>query len=119
MELLTQLVGKTVVDHQGERFGKLAEVVVSPSDPLPVVSAYQVRTEDGAVFVPAENLAVARDLREFQLNRPITQIQPYRIDEHDFSLVRDVLDKQIVDVHDYRVVRVNDIRLDSLAGGRL
>jgi CBS domain-containing protein len=119
MELLTQLVGKPVVDHKGERFGKLAELIVSPSEPLPFVSAYQVKTEDGAVHIPSENLPVGADLREFQLNRPITQIQPYRIDEHDFSLVRDVLDKQIVDVHDYRVVRVNDIGLERLADGRL
>jgi magnesium transporter len=119
MEYLTQLIGKTVIDTAGERFGKLAEVVVAPAEPLPLVAAYQVRTEDGAVFVPWDALRVGHDMREFELTRPITQIQPYLIREHDFSLVRDVLDKQIVDVHDYRVVRVNDIRLDSLAGGRL
>lgn len=119
MEYLTHLIGKPVLDHKGERFGKLAEVVVSPSDPLPVVAAYQVRTEDGAVFVPEDALDIDGDAREYRLRRPMTQIQPYKIEEHDFSLMRDVLDKQIVDVHDYRVVRVNDIGLDHLADGRL
>ena len=119
MEYLTQLIGKTVLDTDGERFGKLAEVVVSPAEPLPSVAAYQVKTEDGALFVPWDALNVGTDSREFRLRRPVPEIQPYQIAAQDFSLVRDVLDKQIVDVHDYRVVRVNDVRLEMLPTGRL
>ncbi len=119
MEYLTQLIGKTVDDTQGERFGKLAEVVVTPGEPLPLIAAYQVKTEDGALFVPWDGLTLDDDGREFRLSRPVTEIQPYQINAQDFSLVRDVLDKQIVDVHDYRVVRVNDIRLEKLPNGRL
>lgn len=119
MEYLTQLIGKTVVDESGERFGKVSEVVVSPGEPLPLVAAYQVKTEDGALFVPWDALAISHEAHEFPLRRPITDIPPYQIAAQDFSLVRDVLDKQIVDVHDYRVVRVNDIRLEPLANGRL
>ncbi len=119
MKYLTQLLGKTVTDGSGERFGRVAEVVVAPADPLPLVAAYQVKTEDGAVFVPWDALLVQPDAREFALARPVLQIQPYQIAEHDFSLARDVLDKQIVDVHDYRVVRVNDVRLAEMPSGRL
>ena len=119
MEYLTQLIGKTVDDADGERFGRLTEVVVSPAEPLPLVAAYQVKTEDGAFFVPWDGLAVSSEGREFRLSRPVAQIPPYQIHPQDFSLVRDVLDKQIVDVHDYRVVRVNDIRLQKLPSGRL
>lgn len=119
MKYLTQLLGRTVTHEGGERFGKVAEVVVAPADPLPLVAAYQVKTEDGAVFVPWDALHVLSGSREFALARPILQIQPYQIAEQDFSLARDVLDKQIVDVHDYRVVRVNDVRLQAMPGGRL
>ncbi len=119
MEYLTQLIGKVVDDSDGERFGKLVEVVITPAEPLPLVAAYQVKTEDGALFVPYEALTLNPDGREFSLNRPVPDIRPYQIQAQDFSLVRDVLDKQIVDVHDYRVVRVNDIRLEKLSDGRL
>jgi magnesium transporter len=119
MEYVTQLIGKAVLDQKGERFGRIAEIVITPAEPLPLVAAYQVKTEDGALFVPWDSLTVASDAREFTLNRPVSQIPPYQIREHDFSLVRDVLDKQIVDVHDFRVVRVNDIRLQPLPSGRL
>ncbi len=118
MEYVTQLIGRVVLEQDGERFGKIAEIVVTPAEPLPLVAACQVRTEDGAVFLPWDALDTG-DGREFKLRRPALQIPPYQIREHDFSLVRDVLDKQIVDVHDFRVVRVNDIRLQELPSGGL
>ena len=108
-----------MVDPSGERFGKIAEVVASPSEPFPICSAFQVRTDDGAMFIPTSSIDFSNDGKMFALRSPFTHIPPYQIRENDFSLVRDVLDKQIVDVHDYRVVRVNDIRLEHLADGRL
>lgn len=119
MNYLTQLIGKKVVDETGETFGKLMEVVVTPGEPLPIVTAFQVKTANGAMFVPAEALDLPPGAKELPLNRPAARIQPYQIRDHDFSLVRDVLDKQIVDVHDYRVVRVNDVRLEPLRDGRM
>ena len=107
------------MDTDDERFGKLVEVVVAPGEPLPLIAAYQVKTEDGALFIPWDGLNLSSNGREFRLSRPVTEIKPYQINAQDFSLVRDVLDKQIVDVHDYRVVRVNDIRLEKLPNGRL
>lgn len=115
MEYLSQLIGKPVNDHAGERFGRLAEIIVSPADPFPLVSAFQVKTEGGgAVFIPWDAFDIVTDNRDFRITRPFTQIIQYKIEEQDFSLVRDVLDKQIVDIHDYRVVRVNDIRLEQI-----
>lgn len=69
MEYLTQLIGKIVVDTTGERFGKPAEVVVTPGEPFPLVAAYQVKTKDGALFVPWDRLDVGADSREFSLRR--------------------------------------------------
>ncbi len=119
MKYLTQLIGKTVVHPSGERLGKVIEVVVTPDDPLPTISALQIKTDDGGTFLPASSIAITFDGRECKLKVPFTQIAPYQIRDDDFSLVRDVLDRQIVDVHDYRVVRVNDITLDTLPDGRL
>lgn len=119
MQYLTQLIGRPVADGAGGRFGTVAEVVVSPGDPLPLVAAYQVKTAQGTRFVPAGDLGPDPDGRGLRLTRPAAEVTAYQIQPADFSLARDVLDKQIVDVHDYRVVRVNDIRLETLANGRM
>ncbi len=45
------------------------------------------------------------------LNKRLADIVPYQLGEHDLHLVRDVLDKQIIDTDGMRVVRVNDLEL--------
>jgi CBS domain-containing protein len=116
VEYLSQLIGKPVSDVGGEQLGRLTEVIVTPAEPYPVVHAVQVRTEDGALFLPYTELDLRKESHEFRLRNPLNAVQSYMPQADDFSLVRDVLDKQIVDVHDYRVVRVNDIRLDAEPG---
>lgn len=118
MEYLSQMLGKPVLDRGGERIATITEVIISPHDPLPRVVAFQVKTEDGALFLPYSSLEISPDQKSYSLARPINEIRQYMPQPQDFSLVRDVLDKQIVDVHDYRVVRVNDIRLAPTHQGK-
>jgi CBS domain-containing protein len=117
MEYLSQLIGRPILDLSGERIGSITEVVVTPSEPVPVVSALQIKTEDGALFLPYSSIEPNPDSKSLSLRTILSDIQLYNPRPTDFSLVRDVLDKQIVDVHDFRVVRVNDIRLAPLQSG--
>ncbi len=117
MEYLSQLLGKPILDLDNERIGTITEAVVTPSQPVPIVAAFHVKTEDGALFLPYATLEPSVDRRSFRLRTRLSDVQLYMPQPSDFSLVRDVLDKQIVDVHDFRVVRVNDIRLAPLHGG--
>ena len=119
MEYLSQLIGKPIFDLSGERIGTITEAVVTPSEPVPLVAAFHVKTEDGALFLPFNTLKTDTDRKSFRLRHPLSAVQLYMPQPTDFSLVRDVLDKQIVDVHDFRVVRVNDIRLAPLQSGDL
>jgi magnesium transporter len=117
MEYLSQLIGKPILDLEGDRVATVTEAVVTPSQPVPVVAAFHVKTEDGALFLPFSSLEASSDHHYFRLRSKLSSVQPYMPQPTDFSLVRDVLDKQIVDVHDFRVVRVNDIRLAPIEGG--
>ncbi len=116
VEYLSQLISRPVVNAAGELLGRISEVIVSPAEPYPIVAAIQVRTEDGALFLPYSELSMDSSDRSFKLRDSLAKVRPYMPQPEDFSLCRDVLDKQIVDVHDYRVVRVNDIRLVALPG---
>src|SRR5690348_17053041 len=110
MEYLSQILGRPVLDGDGERAGSVSDVIVTANDPLPLAAAFQVRTEDGFFFLPYDALHAA-DGRAYRVAGPLTAVAAYAAKPHDFWLARDILDKQIVDVHDYRVVRVNDVRL--------
>jgi CBS domain-containing protein len=85
------------------------------------VSALIVHTVGGEIYVPYECLEFDTDPEgpsgsgqirgDLRLKRPLSSEPPYQPADKDLRLRRDVLDKQIVDVQDHRVVRVSDVRL--------
>ena len=48
--------------------------------------------------------------------RPLQDVRLYEPSENDLYLVRDILDKQIIDTDGVRVVRVNDLELARVNG---
>ena len=121
MKYLTQILDKRLLSPEGEPVGKVLDAVAVLTGRLPAVKAVIVLTRDGEVFVPYEALEFDPDpagpmgtgvIRgDIRLSVPLKSIVPYRAGDEDLRLRRDVLDKQIVDVQDYRVVRVSDVRL--------
>lgn len=108
---LSEVLGKSVIDSAGERVGTLADIVVTPDAQFPSVSAIMISGRGGAtVTVPWAQVRLSDG--RFKLTVGRDSMRAYHVDERDLLLKRDVLDKQIVDVHDYRVVRVNDVRLE-------
>lgn len=97
------------------------DAIATPGGRLPQLNALIVRTPEAELFVPYDDVEFDDDpagphgsgqiLGDVRLRRAINEIAPYRPGDDDLRLRRDVLDKQIVDVHDYRVVRVSDVRL--------
>jgi magnesium transporter len=114
MQFLTQVLGRPVDDSIGERIGKVRDVIVTPGEPLPVVSALVVEDSSGHVTIPWHQLREQVD--RFTLPVRKDRVEEYVPQEHDVWLKRDVLDRQIVDVHDYKVVRVNDVRFVEIPG---
>lgn len=113
------VIGQLIKDPDGREFGRLDDLVASPAPHLPVISAVMVRSgrkpprafEWGC-------FAYDEQAERFSLTVPAEQARGYELGPDDLLLKTNVLDKQIVDVHDYRVVRVNDVRLEP-SGGRL
>ncbi|MDO8683541.1 MAG: CBS domain-containing protein [Armatimonadota bacterium] len=112
---LSEVVGKSVEDSAGKTIGRLADLVVTPGEQFPPVSAIIVKLDVGGKKVlPWSQVMEVEEL--FTLSITDDKIRDYEIQENDLLLQKDVLDKQIVDVHDYRIVRVNDVRLAPLRG---
>jgi magnesium transporter len=112
---LSEVEGKPVEDREGETFGRIADLVVTPEEGFPPVTAIIVSLETGGqAVIPWSQVMEVEEL--FTLSCRKENTEHYEIQEHDLLLKKDVLDKQIVDVHDYRIVRVNDVRLAPLRG---
>ncbi|MCX6028341.1 MAG: CBS domain-containing protein [Chloroflexi bacterium] len=117
MAYLSELTGKVVADVNGERVGRLEDVVAKTHTGLqhPQVIAILVRRGGADLLVPIADVAVLI-APAVPLNKRLQDVVPYRPGEHDLYLVRDVLDKQIIDTDGMRVVRVNDLEVVRVNG---
>jgi CBS domain-containing protein len=121
MKYLTQILDKRVITPDGAVVGKVIDAIATPVGRLPSVNAVVLKTDRGEVCLPYDEIEFDADPDgpdgtgqipgDIRLRQPLDAILPYRPTEDELRLRRDVLDRQIVDVQDYRVVRVSDVRL--------
>jgi len=126
MKYLTQILDKSVVSTDGKRIGKIVDAVATPGGRLPSLESLVVKIDNTEVYVPFDTLEFDEDPKgasgtgniqgDVRLRVPRNSITSQVPKEEAFRLRRDILDKQIVDVQDYRVVRVSDVRLAQSAG---
>ncbi len=118
MAFVSELMGRPVSDVDGERIGKLKDILAaSPSEKIahPMVNAIIVQTARGDLFVPISDV-VALLAPAVPLKKHLEDVVPYQPSPNDLYLIRDVLDKQIIDTDGVRVVRVNDLELTRVNG---
>jgi len=117
MLFASEFIGKPVADVDGKRIGKLKDLLACrPGDvPHPQLVAIEVKQHGGSIFIPMNDVAALISLA-IPLKKKISEITPYIPQPDDLHLVRDVLDKQIIDTDGMRVVRVNDLELTRVNG---
>jgi magnesium transporter len=116
---LSQLVGGDVRDPSGDKVATLRDVVVAldPAEPFERVRGLVATIRRRSLYIPWGHVAVL-DGAHIMLNSTKLNLQPFERRDGELLLVRDVLDKQIVDMKGRRVVRANDLQL-ALAEGEL
>jgi magnesium transporter len=106
---LTLLLGTLITDPQGRVQGRLKDVAVATGPSAGNVAGLVLKTREGARLVAVKDVlptpAGTLELREGAV------LQPLRGDENLLLLQQDVIDRQIIDVHGRKVVRVNDVDL--------
>ncbi|MBN1813726.1 MAG: magnesium transporter [Anaerolineae bacterium] len=112
MPYVSDLIGKPVVDIDGERIGRLKDLIISLSGKIahPEIVALVVERPEGTLLIPFSDVTVLV-APAVSLTRRRQDIAPYKQGERDLYLVQDILDKQIIDTTGVRVVRVNDLEL--------
>src|SRR5207253_5093789 len=107
MLYLSQVLGRPILDLEGERVATLKDVIVRlGEDDHPPVAGFVARYRRRDFFLPRWRIAEFND-HGARLNADILDLRPFLRRETEVLLARDVLDKQLIDVNGKRVVRVN------------
>lgn len=112
MPYLSEIQHRRIVDREGALVGKLVDVAVIPKEQFPVVQWAVVGGPDGERTLRWTDLeAAGRQYRLTEGAGGTAELPPEAL-----RLARDLLDKQIVDTHGAKVVRVNDLQLEDTGG---
>src|SRR6202163_124200 len=108
---LSELLGAAVRDPSGAVRGRVREVAIAPQDHSTRVAFLIVRTSGGERMLRSGALtscgATVRATEE------AAGWERYSVSDGVLLLKRDLLDQQIIDVHGRKVVRVNDVEIES------
>jgi magnesium transporter len=108
---LSELLGASVRDASGTVRGRVREVAIAPQDHPTRVAYLIVGTGDGERVLPAADVkSCGKSVRS---ETHAASWEPYTASDGVLLLKRDLLDQQIIDVLGRKVVRVNDVELDS------
>jgi hypothetical protein len=113
---LSQVVGSPLRDANGERLGKVEDVIVRLGGiGYPPITGFLVNVAGRTSFLGAERVSdIGPDgvvLREAKLDLRRFERRPDEV-----LLRRDVLDRQLINVEGARLVRANEIELAHVAG---
>lgn len=118
MPYLSQILGKPVIDSVGQPLGKIADLVVTVEEPFggdfPPVTLVLVRAGSATLRLRWELIADWNAIERGNvclLDQPRARLTVGQEKEGELALCRDVLDKQIIDMAQGRLVRVNDVLL--------
>ena len=112
MIYFTELQNLPFYGVKGEFLGRLEDLCVDPGQKAAQVSSYLVRTPRKGIQCITYSQMQSISVRAGQTNVARDDIRCYAPDEGLIRIKKDVLDQQIIDVDNRKVVRVNDVDFD-------
>ncbi|MFQ9181112.1 MAG: magnesium transporter MgtE N-terminal domain-containing protein [Eggerthella lenta] len=119
MLYLSQMMGKPVVDTQGEKIGTISDLAISTGEVFPRITSLAFQGPGKVPFMISWRKYVDTfDEDGITLNAEAHDIRFSYLQPDEVLLARDLLNRQIVDTQGLKVVRVNDLKL-SVSGTQL
>ncbi len=112
MIFFTELENLPAHDAKGEYLGHLVDLAINPSQNSFQVAYFYVMTPKKQLMCIAREQISTISVRAVQTNVPAQDIGCSAPDEGLICIKKDVLDQQIIDVNDQKVVRVIDVDFD-------
>lgn len=110
---VSELLKRPILDPRGEDLGKVKDFIVVKGEPLPRVSSLILEKKKKMYRLEWEFVGIFNK-RIISSRIYALKIKPYEFSEDDLLIIRDILDKQIVDANGAKVVRVNDVKLEGV-----
>ncbi|KWT84935.1 magnesium transporter [Candidatus Magnetominusculus xianensis] len=112
---LSEILKKPVFDQKGEDLGRIRDVVVVKGISLPDLESIIIERKKTYYCLDYKSLTVFNK-RIITTTQTKDNLPHYERYEQDLLAVRDILDKQVVDINGAKVVRVNDIKIEGYNG---
>src|SRR3954447_16086349 len=108
---LSELLSATVRDATGAVRGRVREIAIAPQDHPTRIAYLIVKTSAGERMLSPDAITSAG--ATVRASSDVAQWEPFTPSDGLLLLKRDLLDQQIIDIHGRKVVRVNDVELES------
>jgi len=113
---LSLVTGGVLRDSEGERLGRVDDLIVRlGDDDHPPITGVLVTVAGRQAYVPSERVADIAS-GEVRLSRAELDLRRFERRPEEVLLKKDVLDRQLINVDGARLVRANEIELARLEG---
>jgi CBS domain-containing protein len=116
MLYLSQIIGQPILDRAGGKIASIKDIIILPgNDTYPSVTGLVARSWTREFFINWTQVG-SLDAKGARLSSYKIDLQPFQRRGAEALLVRDVLDRQIIDTDDRRIVRANDVEMAEVNG---
>lgn len=120
MIYLSQLLGIPVLDSDGEKIGTVSDLGIATGEVFPRITSLAFMGPGRTpIMISWRKYVDTYDEDEVNLKVTSTDLRFSYLQPDEVLLARDILNKQIVDTHGMRVVRVNDLKLSDTSSTQL
>ena len=112
---LSRVLGNKVYTGQKELVGKLVDIEITEDIKNPQVMSFKIKNNKQIMYIDAKYVNIHEEKGQYVIT--CNKVKEITKAKDTFSLVKYILDKQIIDINGRKVVRVNDVKLAALDGG--
>ena len=121
----SQIIGSKIIDQNRKYIGKVADIIVNTAQPCityeeafrPVIVGLKTKINGEVRFLDYNFIKIQTDRKRYTFMCSQIVLLTETVLENGLPLGKNIIDRQIVDINGRKLVRVNDVRMVSIASG--
>jgi len=121
----SQIIGSKIIDQNRKYIGKVADIIVNTAQPgityeeafRPVIVGLKTKINGEVRFLDYNFIKIQTDRKRYTFMCSQIVLLTETVLENGLPLGKNIIDRQIVDINGRKLVRVNDVRMVSIASG--